>query len=40
MLYDLEEDPTEERNLLGHPDAETVAEEMHGRLRDLTAPAE
>ncbi len=36
MLYDLQEDPGERVNLIGHPDYATVEVEMRGRLEHLS----
>jgi arylsulfatase A-like enzyme len=37
MLYDLAEDPTEQRNLIGHPDASELEADLRARLRRLVA---
>ncbi|WP_010612219.1 sulfatase/phosphatase domain-containing protein, partial [Halococcus hamelinensis] len=34
QLYDLEEDPYEQNNLIDDPDSRDIAQEMHGRLRN------
>ena len=34
QLFDLEEDPYEQKNLIDDPDYRDVAQQMHGRLRD------